>query len=98
MGKDMQKREKEQKTMCNPSMWLDGYYPTTIVSDRYNGTYSGGQWLAFACDYWDVPDGVDGGDTECESFWNDNEYAVGRGSTPQEAFDNLKELMTTKNK
>ena len=42
--------------------WLGVKYPLTIITDRYNGTYSGGGWLAFPlyCD--EVPSAVDGFD------------------------------------
>lgn len=86
--------ENKLKTMCHPATWFKcDCYPTTIVADRYIGTYSKGKWLAFACDFWDVPDEIEGGDTECELFWIDYDYVVGKGDTPQEAFDNLKEQM-----
>lgn len=69
--------------------WLESHYPTTIVRDRYNGTYSGGEWLAFPLDYWDVPGEVDGGDPECMMFWEHYDGIVGRGATYQEAMEDL---------
>lgn len=50
------------------NFWLETHYPTTIVRDRYNGTYSGAEWLAFPLDYWNVPDEVDGGDSDEEDL------------------------------
>lgn len=67
-------------------------YPCTITMDRYSGTYSNAKWLAFALDPWDLPDEVGGGDPEEESFWrshNQDEFPVGKGRTPQEAYEDL---------
>lgn len=69
--------------------WLETHYPTTIVRDRYDGTYSGADWLAFSLDYWNVPDEVDGGDPECMMFWEDYDGVVGKGNTPELAMANL---------
>lgn len=69
--------------------WLENYYPTTLVADRYSGTYSGGKWLAFPLDYWNVPAEVDGGDIECMMFWDTYDGVVGKGNTPQEAMEDL---------
>jgi hypothetical protein len=69
--------------------WLYTHYPTTIVNDRYSGAYSGAEWLAFPLDYWNVPDEVDGGDSECMMFWEDYDGVVGKGSTPELAMANL---------
>lgn len=71
------------------NFWLETHYPTTIVRDRYDGTYSGADWLAFPLDYWNVPDEVDGGDSECMMFWEDYEGVVGKGNTPELAMANL---------
>ena len=76
--------------------WNESYYPTTIVIDRYNGCYSGGKWLAFPCFFYDVPEEIEGEDPECSFFWENCNEPVGKGNTPQEAFDNLKEIMKTK--
>ena len=57
----------------------------TIIPDRYLGTYSGGRFLAFFMDHWEIPDEVDGGDFECRDFWRHFDGIVGRGNTPNEA-------------
>lgn len=82
------------------SYWLERHYPATIVNDRYSGTYSGGEWLAFPLDYWNVPDEVDGGDIECMLFWDTYDGVVGKGNTPQGAMEDLIRKMgnDTKNK
>ena len=76
--------------MEEKSMWLgaDGY-PTTIIADRYGGTYSGGEWLAFPLDPWEIPEEVDGEDVECMMFWEGFDGVVGRGVTPDAAFLDL---------
>ena len=64
------------------------------VNDNYGDCFHGGfiagaRWLAFPLDYWDIPDGVEGGDLDCMDFWYNYNGIVGKGSTPQEAMDNL---------
>ena len=73
--------------------WKQLHYPTTIVADRYDGTYSHGKWLAFPIDYYDLPEDIDSGDLECGEFWRKYPGPVGKGNTPQEAFDNLVEII-----
>lgn len=80
-----------------PSIWCNGCYPTTIIKDRYDGTYSDGRWLAFPCLFDKVPPEIEGQDPECRRFWDNYKGIVGKGKTPQEAFDNLKDLMFSKN-
>lgn len=75
-------------------LWLRDNYPTTIICDRYSGTYSGADWLAFPLDYSDVPEEVDGGDTECWMFWDNYDGIVGKGNTPQEAMNDLIKMMS----
>lgn len=69
--------------------WLESFYPTTIIQDRYNGTYSGAEWLAFPMDYYQVPREIDGDDIECIMFWESYNGEVGKGSTPELAMANL---------
>lgn len=66
-------------------------HPLTIINDRYGGCYSGGKFLAFKLEPWDVPKGVDGGDIECATFWDEDakEYAIGKGDTIHEAINDL---------
>lgn len=77
----MNKREKH--------IWLESCYPTTIINDRYQGTFSGGEWLAFPMDYYQVPEDIDGGDIECMMFWESYTGCVGKGNTVEEAFSDL---------
>jgi len=71
--------------------WLKYKYPTTIVLDRYHGSYSGGKWTAHTGD---VPWQVDSGDIECGEFWSDVEsrqhlWPIGIGGSPEEAYNDL---------
>ena len=67
--------------------WLMNHYPTTIVRDRYCGTYSGAEWLAFPLDH--MPEGVAGDDLECAEFWKGYWGLVGKGKTPSDALLDL---------
>jgi predicted Abi (CAAX) family protease len=69
--------------------WLKCCYPTTIIKDRYQGTYSDGKWLAFPIDYHQVPKDIDSGDIECMMFWDSYTGCVGKGNTVEEAFSDL---------
>jgi hypothetical protein len=71
-------------------------YPITIISDRYSGTYSGGEWTAWALDPDNLPDGIFDSDVECACAWTDlkeerkrGELAFGVGNTPEEALRDL---------
>lgn len=70
--------------------WLEVEYPLTIISDRYSGTYSKGLFLAFPNHYYDIPEDVDSDDLSCYHFWEDFTGLVGRGTTPNEALEDLK--------
>lgn len=70
----------------------DALYPVTIVTARYQGTYEGGKWLAFPFDPETVGNSdYAASDVECLTFFQSHDYIpIGRGRTPEEAFDNLK--------
>lgn len=72
------------------ALFGDPLYPLTIVSDRYGGGYSGGLFTAWLLDWTVVPDEIDGCDPECNTFWNNYQGLVGKGRTPQEAYDDLR--------
>jgi hypothetical protein len=66
-------------------------WPIVVVSDRYNGAYSGAKWTAWNNWLSEIPREIEGGDTECWDFWRDNaDILVGKGATPQEALKDLK--------
>lgn len=70
-------------------------YPITIIKDRYNGTYSGGLWLAFNMtveDLYEKSEGAfDDEDVVCMNFWHNEaqKFIIGKGKTPDEAIVNL---------
>lgn len=64
-------------------------FPCTIVSDRYSGAYSHGAFLAFPLDACEIPEEVGDDDVTCMNFWYEYKGIVGKGSTPQEAHDDL---------
>lgn len=76
--------------MRDLEFWLKEEYPTTIVNDRYGGTYSHAAWLAFPIDFYSVPEEIDGEDGECMWFWDKYKEPVGRGATPNEAVADLR--------
>ena len=72
-------------------------YPLTIIMDRYGGCYSGGRYLAFNLDHYNIPDSIGGNDGDEMVFWASNiEYEIGKGDTPQSAFDDLKTKINNK--
>lgn len=69
--------------------WLNVEYPLTIISDRYNGGYSKGKYIAFPLEPWEINWAVNRNDIECMNYWNDYTGIVGKGDTPNEATFNL---------
>jgi hypothetical protein len=67
---------------------IDGEpYPTTIVQDRYSGSYSGAKWLAFNLDEWAIPNEISSDDLTCMSYWSkENKMPIGKGKNPNEAY------------
>lgn len=70
--------------------WLEEEYPLTIVTDRYNGTYSGAKFLAFPREFNEIEDDVCGSDPECMTYWYNFDDFVGKGATIQEAVSDLR--------
>lgn len=68
-------------------------YGTLITQDRYTGTYSGDQWLAFPPtipgNIFDL--GCWDSDSNAEEFWASDPVAekIGRGGTPQTALEDM---------
>lgn len=79
-------------------------YPLCIVGDRYDGTYSGAEFLAFNL----YPEFVarlpiDDDDINCADFWRGNhpdydldDFIIGKGSTPDLAVLDLIKLLKAK--
>ena len=79
---------------------FNSIYPLTIVSDRYCGVYSGGNFTAWNLEPCDVPEEIYSGDMTCMDFWNGvdgdvlygkirSDIVCGIGNTPEEAVANL---------
>jgi hypothetical protein len=64
-------------------------YPITITPARYGGVYEDGEWLAFHLSPKDIPEEAFGDDRTCAAWWGDHGDGVGKGGTPQEAYENL---------
>ena len=76
-------------------------YPVAILEDRYNGVYSGGQWLAIskATDKHNgskktrlefiSSDGPSADDATCMKFWESAPEWIAVGATPNNAVENL---------
>lgn len=93
-GVPFEKMPEKGMTPEAARLWLATLYPLTITADRYGGTYSGAPWLAFPDEPGDVPADVFGEDGECAMFWSAYKYPVGKGSTPQEANEDLVKQIT----
>lgn len=75
---------------------IDNIYPLTIISDRYSGTYSGGEFTAWCCGRDFIPTEISEDDVICAHGWgelkakrNNGEIAFGIGDTPDEAIRDL---------
>ena len=65
-------------------------YPITIFKSRYNGTYSGGTFIALNMDIDDdFNEAMVGNDVDCGNFWARFPDIYGTGNTPQEAYLDL---------
>ena len=76
----------------------------TIISDRYQGCYSGAPWLAWNTSEIDIPTDVSGSVIICCDFWENFKPGIaetmngfplfcGKGNSPDEALLNLIELV-----
>ena len=74
-------------------IWFETSYPTTIIKDRYRGLYSEGEWLAFPLKFYEVPKAVNSNDVDCVDFWDNYQGPLGKGNTPEEAFEHLKKVI-----
>jgi len=71
-------------------------FPICIIEDRYNGTYSGGAWIAFRnAEDLDInqllDEGPSGGHKQVTEFWEKNQgnKNLAVGPTPNQAVKNL---------
>lgn len=75
--------------MENVNTWLSRRYPLTIIRDRYNGIYSGGDWIAFPLRIDGVPAAVNSNDEDCVAFWENYTEPYGLGESPDAALSDL---------
>lgn len=73
-------------------------YPLTVTYDRYTGSYSGGEFIAWNHYPHNIPEEIDGNDDDARNFWIDMEYnkngikdkyRFGVGHTIEEALERL---------
>ena len=92
-NQDQQMRERERWGLMKADykFWQD-IYPITIVQDRYGGTYSGAAFLCFGCEFYEIPEEVNGDDIESITFWDITnlktyhaDLHIGKGETPDAA-------------
>jgi hypothetical protein len=72
---------------------LEDVWPVTIVRARYGGIYEPGVWLAFPSHPDALPIEWDAGDIIASSYYEDHSHEIGGGSTPDEAYENLRTIM-----
>ena len=86
-------------------------YPFCIIKDRHSGTYSGGEYTAWACGIDFIPEGIFGDDFDCvracacAGAWEklrrqrkNGEIVYGVGNTPDEASKDLARAIIINNK
>lgn len=93
-GISFQMMPEKGMTPEDARLWLAMRSPVTVTADRYGGTYSGAPWLAFPQQPGDIPADIFGEDGDCAMFWDGYKYPVGKGSTPQEAYEDLVKQLT----
>ena len=94
----LEKYTQHAKESSKKSVSESEVYPLTIVSDRYGGCYSDGQYLALNCYACDVPNEIGGCDGEEMVFFGEGggheKYKIGKGATPDEALADLARLLS----
>ena len=71
-------------------------YPLTTVRDRYCGSYSGGNFLAFNLESPKVPKEIFGDDLTAMDFWSHYKGVVGLGGSPESAMNDLVKKLKNK--
>lgn len=91
MGEPMSREDRDECAAERAKHWNG--YPCTIIADRYGGTYSGASWTAWPLDEDAIPSEQGNDDMTCMGFWHERvkraPYPVGRGSTPNDAHNDL---------
>jgi hypothetical protein len=66
-----------------------GYYPCLIFKTRYGGVYEDGLWACIAY-HEEIPSEAIDDDVTCSMWWYSSQSDfVGRGSTPNEAYEDM---------
>lgn len=65
------------------------YYPCIIFLTRYQGVYEGNTWACIAFSDYVPPDAIDDDVTCCEWWSSPQADLVGRGSSPDKAYENM---------
>ena len=73
------------------------YYPCIIFMTRYQGTYEGGNWACIAFADYIPSEAVDDDLTCCDWWMSPQADLVGRGSTPDEAYNDMVHRQNSKN-
>lgn len=71
-------------------------YPVVILMARYSGVYEGAPWIAFN-DYAFKVEEAQADDVTCALFFGGYPKPIGRGSTPQEAYEDLRRQVHERN-
>ena len=68
---------------------INNIYPLTVIRDRYNGSYSGGKYVAFNLESPDIPKEIFEDDSAAIKFWKHCKIIVGVGGNPDSAIKDL---------
>ena len=77
---------------------INNIYPLTVIYDRYNGSYSGGKYVAFNLESPDIPKEIFGDDSTAIKFWKHCKIIVGVGGSPDSTIKDLIKNLRKKNK
>lgn len=69
-------------------------YPLTIIKDRYGGSYTKGEYLAFNAKHFHIPKEVQGDDMTQVDWIHDTKMIYGVGDTPEGAIEDLKRRLS----
>lgn len=69
--------------------WLAIEYPVTIILDRYNGSYLGAKFIAYPQEPHEICNEVNSDEITYLTYWNDFSGIIGKGNTPNEAYEDL---------
>lgn len=64
-------------------------WPVTRIKDRYHGSYSGGEWVAYYAHVDAIPEEASSDDVSCDQYWDNPRVPFGVGSSPDLALADL---------